>query len=78
MHGVRCTDTNTIVLSPTQVKYLQDYANKLELNIQYETEIVDVSRFVDGGKNFHLTDQSNTIHRCKVVIVGYVGTRLDL
>ena len=58
---------------PSQVKYLQDFASKLELNIQYETEIVDISRYVDGGRNFHLTDHRNNVHQCKVVIVRYVG-----
>ena len=55
----------------TQHKYLQDYASKLQLNIQYETEIVDVSKHVDGGRNFHLTDQHNNVHQCRVVIVRY-------
>ena len=50
-----------------QVKYLQDFARKLNLNIQYETEIVDVSR-PNKTQVFHLTDQNNVVHHCQVVI----------
>ena len=59
---------------PPQIKYLQDFASKLQLNIQYETEIVDVSRVVAG---FLLTDNRSNVHRCKVLIVRYVMSSLD-
>ncbi|XP_064406922.1 FAD-dependent oxidoreductase domain-containing protein 2-like [Halichondria panicea] len=49
------------------VKYLQDFASKLNLNIQYETEIVDVSR-PNKSQVFHLTDQNNVVHHCQVVV----------
>ena len=62
-----CYDTYYSIFA--QLKYLGDYARKLELNIQYETEIVDISRLVDGGTNFHLTDQNGDVHQCRVLIV---------
>jgi thioredoxin reductase len=49
------------------VHYLQDYANDLELNIQYNTEITEVDRPVP--RPFQLKDQNGVIYRCNIVIV---------
>ena len=61
-------------LFPPQIKYLQDFASKLDLNIEYETEIIDVSRVVAG---FLLTDNRNNVHRCRVLIVRYIHVQLS-
>ena len=62
------------MLFPPQIKYLQDFASKLDLNIEYETEIVDVSRVVAG---FLLADNRNNVHRCRVLIVRYIHVQLS-
>ena len=62
------------VIFPPQIKYLQDFASKLQLNIEYETEIIDVSRVVAG---FLLTDNRNNVHQCRVLIVRYIHVQLS-
>ena len=55
-----------------QVRYLQDFAERLELNIQYNTEITEVGRPPQTGSEpepFHLKDQNGAIYYCKVLIV---------
>ena len=50
-----------------QVQYFSDFANKMKLNIQYHTEIVDVSR--EGMGDFKLKDQNGTSYYCQIVVV---------
>ena len=59
-----------------QVQYLQDYAERLELNIWYNTEIKEVTRpppseEYEESVPFHLEDQNEILHLCDVVIVRY-------
>ena len=56
-----------LLSSTLQVRYLQDYAYELELNIQYNTEITEVDRPV--ARPFHLKDQNGVIYRCDIVVV---------
>jgi hypothetical protein len=47
------------------VRYLEDYASKLNLNIQYETEIVNIEK----NEHFELLDANGETYTCEVVIV---------
>ncbi|CAH3194438.1 unnamed protein product [Porites evermanni] len=52
------------------VRYLNDYATKLKLKVQYNTNIKLVSRNGEGDDAlFHLTDQNGTMYTCKNVIM---------
>ncbi|CAH3185055.1 unnamed protein product, partial [Porites evermanni] len=52
------------------VRYLNDYATKLKLQVQYNTNIKLVSRNGEGDDAlFHLTDQNGTMYTCKNVIM---------
>ncbi|EDV20875.1 uncharacterized protein TRIADDRAFT_31022 [Trichoplax adhaerens] len=52
------------------VRYLNDYANRLQLNIQYQTDIVKLSRgYLNGINMFKLIDQHQNIHLCNVTII---------
>ncbi|XP_015768238.1 PREDICTED: FAD-dependent oxidoreductase domain-containing protein 2-like [Acropora digitifera] len=52
------------------VKYLNDYANKLNLKVQYNTNIKLVSRDGEGSEAlFHLKDQNETTYMCKNVVM---------
>ncbi|KAJ7382594.1 FAD-dependent oxidoreductase domain-containing protein 2 [Desmophyllum pertusum] len=52
------------------VKYLNDYATKLKLKVQYNTNIQLVSRQGEGEEAlFHLKDQNGTQYTCKNVIM---------
>ena len=65
------------VIFPPQIKYLQDFASTLQLNIEYETEIIDVSRVVAG---FLLTDNRNSAAglACKFATCRLVTTAINL
>ena len=52
-----------------QVRYLQDYASKQDLKIEYETEIKSVRRWVDNSVLYHLLDQNSHTHICRTVLV---------
>ena len=54
-----------------QVHYLQDFASKLKLNIQYGTEIKKLSRWEEGSQLFKLLDQHGVVHICRTVVVWY-------
>lgn len=59
-----------------QVQYLQDFAERLELNIWYNTEIKEVTRpppseEYEESVPFHLEDQNQILHLCDVLIVRY-------
>ena len=56
----------------TQVRYLQDYAQRLDLNVQLNTEIVQVDRLQDQSEAFHLRDQNGTSYFCSILIVRYI------
>ncbi|EDV20871.1 uncharacterized protein TRIADDRAFT_60515 [Trichoplax adhaerens] len=52
------------------VRYLNDYANQFKLNIQYDTNIVRISRVHYKKKiKFKMMDQRNTLTLCDVAIV---------
>lgn len=54
----------------TLVTYLNDYATKLKLNVQYNTNIKLVSKEGEGREGqFHLKDQNDTSYTCKNVIM---------
>eukprot|EP00731_Ephydatia_muelleri_P029142 Em0020g786a len=48
------------------VHYLHDYAEKLKLNIEYNTQVTSVGK---EGANYVLADQNGGRHLCQVVIV---------
>jgi len=54
------------------VRYLQDYAQRLDLNVQLNTEIVQVDRLQDQSEAFHLRDQNGTSYFCSILIVRYI------
>ena len=58
-----------------QVIYLQDFADKLGLNIRYNSEIVSVAQEKDGSdskaKIFILKDRNDTLYRCEIMITRY-------
>ena len=51
------------------MKYLNDYATKLNLNVQLNTNITRVEKVTD---QFVLTDQNGATHHCKILILRYV------
>ncbi|XP_048575414.1 FAD-dependent oxidoreductase domain-containing protein 2 [Nematostella vectensis] len=52
------------------VKYLNDYATKLKLNVQYNTNIRNVSRKVMGKTTqFFIKDQNDTVYECRTLVV---------
>ncbi|XP_065899576.1 FAD-dependent oxidoreductase domain-containing protein 2-like [Dysidea avara] len=54
------------------VTYLQDFAKKLKLNIQYNSEIVSVAREKSDGPTagkFVLEDRNGTSYHCDIVVV---------
>jgi len=53
------------------VKYLNDYATKLELKVQYNTNIT-VKRKQTEGEDFVLKDQRGNDYICTNVIMRYV------
>lgn len=53
-----------------QVTYLNDYATKLKLKVQYNTNIQHVSRKGEGDQAvFYLKDQNGTQYTCKNLII---------
>ena len=48
------------------MRYLQDYASELDINVRYNTEICEIDK--EDGK-FALTDQTGEVHTCSVLIV---------
>ena len=57
-----------------QVQYLQDFSERLELNIWYNTEIKEVTRPPPSEEYeewvpFHLEDQNQILYLCDVLIV---------
>ena len=60
-----------------QVKYLQDFAERFRLNIQYNTEVVSVARQKSHkSKRFVLKDQQNMVYKCDALIVRYASLLL--
>ncbi|XP_022795419.1 FAD-dependent oxidoreductase domain-containing protein 2-like [Stylophora pistillata] len=52
------------------VRYLNDYATKLKLKVQYNTNILHVSRHGEGDAAlFHLKDQNDTDYTCKNLVI---------
>lgn len=52
-----------------QVRYLHDFAERLELNVQFQNEITEITR--DQNRIFQLRNQNGTTHACRVVIIRY-------
>ena len=48
------------------MRYLQDYASELGINVQYNTEIREIDK--EDGR-FMLKDQTGKVHFCSVLIV---------
>ncbi|XP_048575834.1 FAD-dependent oxidoreductase domain-containing protein 2 isoform X2 [Nematostella vectensis] len=51
------------------VKYLNDYAKKLKLNVQYNTNITKISRGTRAEDPFYLYDQNAVKHTCTNLIM---------
>ena len=51
----------------TLVQYLNDFASKLDLNVQYNTEVSNIMKQEDGL--FNMTDPQQNVYSCQYVIV---------
>lgn len=51
------------------VRYLQDFAKKFMLKIQYNTPVKSISRETDGERNFVLTDSKGNEYRCAQLLL---------
>ena len=56
------------------MRYFEDYAFQLNLNIQYNTEIKKISRNVQTGR-FQLMDQDEHAYDCQVLIMRLVSLK---
>ena len=56
------------------MRYFEDYAFQLNLNIQYNTEIKKISRNVQTG-HFQLMDQDKHVYNCQVLIMRLVSLK---
>ena len=57
---------------PLQVRYFNDYADKLKLQIKYNTSVRNISSIEvddDGQKIFEMSDSDGNLYRCNVTIV---------
>jgi len=52
-----------------QVRYLHDYTERLELNVQFFNEITEIGRDQNGTGLFYLQNQNGTSYSCRVVVV---------
>lgn len=50
-----------------QVRYLHDFAERLELNVLFQNEITEITR--DQNGMFQLWNQNGTSYACRVVII---------
>ena len=55
-----------------QVRYLRDFAERLELIVQFQNEITEITRDQNGTGTFQLKNQNGTSYTCRVVVVRYV------
>ncbi|MGI9213964.1 MAG: NAD(P)-binding domain-containing protein, partial [Methylococcaceae bacterium] len=51
------------------VRYLEDFAKKFELKIQYNTNIAKITRETDGARQFVLTTSDGMEYRCRRLIM---------
>lgn len=51
------------------LRYLQDFADKYALKIQYNTKITLVDREKNGDKQFVLTDANDNIYKCSCLLL---------
>lgn len=51
------------------VRYLEDFAKKFELKIQYNTNIAKITRETDGERHFVLTTSDGMEYRCRRLIM---------
>ena len=77
IHLITLTYLCSAFVSLFQVQYLQDFAERLQLNIQYNTEITHVERPDQGDKGegstpFLLKDQNKLVYYCEILIVRYI------
>ena len=52
-----------------QVRYLHDYTERLELNVQFFNEITEIGRDQNGTGLFYLQNQNGTSYSCRVIVV---------
>ena len=57
------------IYPPFQVRYLHDFTERLELNVQFQNEITEITR--DQNGIFQLRNQNGTSYACRVVIIRY-------
>ena len=60
-----------IELISLQVRYLHDFAERLELNVQFQNEITEITRDQNGTGIFQLRNQNGTSYPCRVVIIRF-------
>lgn len=60
-----------IFLLSLQVRYLHDFADRLELNVQFQNEITEITRDQNGTGMFQLRNQNGTSYSCRVVIIRF-------
>ena len=67
-HAVLFKDYSREYFPPAEalVRYLGDYAERADLDIQYDTRVETIERTGDG---FELTDDSGRAHRCRRLIM---------
>jgi len=51
------------------VQYLNDFAEKFALNIQYKTRVASITREADGDRHFILTDHQGQEYSCKCLFM---------
>jgi thioredoxin reductase len=51
------------------VEYLNDFAEKFALNIQYNTYVSAISRQTDGERNFILSDRQGQEYQCRCLLM---------
>jgi len=51
------------------VEYLQDFAEKFALKIQFNTRVSKIDRQTDGDRNFVLTDQQENEYQCRCLLM---------
>ena len=54
-----------------QVRYLHDFADRLELNVQFQNEITEITRDRNETGMFQLRNQNGTSYSCRVVIIRF-------
>ena len=53
------------------MRYLHDFADRLELNVQFQNEITEITRDRNETGMFQLRNQNGTTYSCRVVIIRF-------